>query len=101
MRNEAMKLNIGKALMIGAAACLAPALATPAVAQSKPQVQHTPKDWSYEIQDGKRVPKGNRVTNADGSWREELRQGNCVTIKERSAAGEYKESRECNPTKSQ
>ena len=33
----------------------------------------------------------------DGSWREEVRQGNCVTIKERSAAGEYKETRQCNP----
>jgi hypothetical protein len=44
------------------------------------------------------VPKGNRVTNPDGSWREEVRQGNCVTVKERSASGEYKETRQCNPT---
>ena len=58
--------------------------------------QATPKDWNYEIKDGKRVPKGNRVTNADGSWREEVRQGNCVTIKERTAAGEYKETRRCD-----
>ena len=43
------------------------------------------------------MPKGNRVTNADGSWREEVRQGNCVTIKEHSATGEYKETRQCNP----
>jgi hypothetical protein len=57
----------------------------------------TPKGFNYEIKDGKRVPKGNRVTNADGSWREEVKQGNCVTIKERSAAGEYKETRQCNP----
>jgi hypothetical protein len=57
----------------------------------------TPKNWSYEIKDGKRVPKGNRVTNSDGSWREEVKQGNCVTVKERSAAGEYKETRQCNP----
>lgn len=96
-----MTLNVGKALGIGAAACIAAALATAAVAQPKPQVQQTPKGWSYQIQDGKRVPKGDRVTKADGSWREELRQGNCVTVKERSAAGEYKESRECNPTKPQ
>lgn len=96
-----MKLNVAKALMIGAAAWLAPVLTTAAAAQAKPPVQQTPKGWSYEIQDGKRVPKGDRVTKADGSWREELRQGNCVTIKERSAAGEYKESRECNPTKPQ
>ena len=61
------------------------------------QDQKTPRGWSYEIKDGKRVPKGNRVTNPDGSWREEVRQGNCVTVKERSASGEYKETRQCNP----
>jgi hypothetical protein len=38
-----------------------------------------------------------REARPDGSWREEVRQGNCVTIKERSATGEYKESRQCNP----
>jgi len=59
--------------------------------------QATPKGWNYEIKDGKRVPKGgNRVTNADGSWREETRQGSCVTVKEKTAAGEYKESRRCD-----
>ena len=58
--------------------------------------QATPKGWNYEIKDGKRVPKGNRVTNADGSWREEVRQGKCVTVKEKSAAGEYKETRRCD-----
>jgi nicotinate-nucleotide pyrophosphorylase len=91
-----MKLTAGKALIVGAAACVAAAgFATAAYAQA--QNQQTPRGWSYEIKDGKRVPKGNRVTNADGSWREEVRQGNCVTIKERSAAGEYKETRQCNP----
>jgi hypothetical protein len=82
-----------KALVLGGVAFVAAALAIPASAQN----QQTPKGWSYEIKDGKRVPKGNRVTNADGSWREEVKQGNCVTIKERSAAGEYKETRQCNP----
>jgi hypothetical protein len=89
-----MKLDRRKALILGAAACVAAVgVATPAHAQN----QQTPKGWSYEIKDGKRVPKGNRVTNADGSWREEVRQGNCITIKERSASGEYKETRQCNP----
>ena len=68
-------------------------IATAAVAQR----QQTPRGWSYEIKDGKRVPKSNRITNADGSWREEVRQGNCVTIKERTASGEYRETRQCNP----
>jgi hypothetical protein len=72
--------------------------AVAAQAQPEPQGQQTPKGWNYEIRDGKRVPKANRVTNQDGSWREEMRQGNCVTIKERSASGEYKETRQCNPS---
>ena len=59
--------------------------------------QSTPKGWNYQIVNGQRVPKaGNRVTNPDGSWREEVRQGKCTTIKEKSAAGEYKESRSCD-----
>ena len=90
-----MNRTAKRALVLGAVALAATAgYATAASAQS----QQTPKGWSYEIKDGKRVPKaGNRVTNPDGSWREEVRQGNCVTIKERSASGEYKETRQCNP----
>jgi hypothetical protein len=91
-----MKPTVKRALLVGAGAMFAAAgFASAAYAQQ--QDQRTPKDWSYEIKDGKRVPKGSRVTNPDGSWREEVRQGNCVTIKERSAAGEYKETRQCNP----
>jgi hypothetical protein len=83
-------------LALGSVALVAAGgLATVAVAQS----QQTPKGWNYEIKDGKRVPKsGNRVNNPDGSWREEQRQGNCVTIKEMSKTGEYKETRQCNPS---
>jgi hypothetical protein len=89
---------IRKALIVGAVAIVAAGFASAAIAQSQGQDQQTPKGWNYEIKDGKRVPKaGNRVTNPDGSWREETRQGNCVTIKERSASGEYKETRQCNP----
>jgi hypothetical protein len=92
-----MKLTTRSVLTIGAVALVGGVgLATAAYAQQG-QDQRTPSGWSYEIKDGKRVPKGNRVTNPDGSWREEVRQGNCVTIKERSAAGEYKETRQCNP----
>jgi cytochrome c len=93
-----MSKTARKALIVGVIALAATAgYATAAAAQS----QQTPKGWNYEIRDGKRVPKaGNRVTNPDGSWREEVRQGNCLTIKERSAAGEYKETRQCNPSAS-
>jgi hypothetical protein len=48
------------------------------------------------IKDGKRVPKAQRVTNADGSWREEIRQGPCVTIREGSPQGEIKITRKCD-----
>ena len=85
-----------KALLIGGVAIAAAALGATAAAAAPDQ--KTPRGWSYEIKDGKRVPKGKRVTNADGSWREEIRQGNCVTIKEMSAQGEYKETRQCNPS---
>jgi hypothetical protein len=90
-----MRLN-SKIWLIGAAILVAAGgVASAAAAQQNAQ---TPKGWNYEIRDGKRVPKaGNRVTSPDGSWREEVRQGNCVTIKERSASGEYKETRQCNP----
>ena len=68
-----------------------------ATAQPAPGRQ-TPKGWSYDVnQRGQRVDRNNRVTNPDGSWREEIRQGNCVTVKERSATGEYKETRQCSP----
>ena len=58
--------------------------------------QTVPKNWSYEIKDGKRVPKGERVTNADGSWREEVRHGKCSTVREMTAKGEYKETHSCD-----
>ena len=88
-------IRLGRKAMVlaGVALVAAAGYATMASAQD----QKTPRGWSYEIKDGKRVPKGNRVTNPDGSWREEVRQGNCVTVKERSASGEYKETRQCNP----
>jgi hypothetical protein len=92
-----MKPTVRKTLVIGVAALVAVAGFASVTYAQQQQDQKTPRGWSYEIKDGKRVPKGNRVTNPDGSWREEVRQGNCVTIKERSAAGEYKETRQCNP----
>ena len=80
-------------LTFGAAALVATA-ASAAYAQATGG--STPSSWNYEIKDGKRVPKAERKTNADGSWREESRQGACVTVKEKTASGEYKESRRCD-----
>ena len=75
---------------------LAATAASAAYAQQTAGDQATPRNFNWEIKDGKRVPKGTRQTNADGSWREEIRQGKCLTIKEKSAAGEYKETRKCD-----
>lgn len=84
-----------KAILTATAAALA-ATAFAGIAAAQ-QSRPTPPKWGYELRDGKRVPRsGNRVSNPDGSWREEDRQGNCVTVKERSASGEYKETRQCN-----
>ena len=88
-----MKFNLAKALL--GTAALASAASNAAQAQ---QTRQTPKNWRYEVdQRGNRVDRTNRVTKPDGSWREETRQGNCVAIRERSASGEYRETRECNP----
>jgi hypothetical protein len=84
-----------KIVLMVAGVALAATAATAAYAQSGPD-QSTPRGFNWEIKDGKRVPKGQRQTNADGSWREEIRQGKCVTVKEKSASGEYKETRRCD-----
>lgn len=85
------------AMLAGAAVLVGVGFAGAAYAQANTNnAQATPKGWNYEIRDGKRVPKANRVTKADGSWREETRQGSCVTVKEKTASGEYKESRRCD-----
>jgi invasion protein IalB len=101
MRNAPMKsVSLLAIAVVGVA--LGAAVAWPMAARAqqtsdKPAAtQATPKGWSYEIVNGKRVPKGNRKVNADGSWSEEVRVGNCVTIKEHSASGDYKESRRCD-----
>ena len=70
---------------------------SPASAQKSDGAQaKTPSSWSYEVRNGRRVPRANRVTNSDGSWREEVRDGACVTTKTMSASGEYRETRECS-----
>jgi uncharacterized protein (DUF697 family) len=75
---------------------LAATAATAAYAQTAGADQATPKNFNWEIKDGKRVPKGQKQVNADGSWREEIRQGKCVTLKEKAPTGEYKETRTCD-----
>ena len=89
-----------KRLMVALAVAAGFGLASVAVAQAAPeaqaQTQPTPKGWNYALdKNGKRIAKGNRVTNPDGSWREEIGQGKCKTVKEMTAKGEYKESHSC------
>lgn len=80
-------LAFGAAALVATAASAAYAQATGA---------STPSSWNYEIKDGKRVPKADRKVNADGSWREETKRGACVTVKEKTPSGDYKESRRCD-----
>jgi hypothetical protein len=86
-----MTLAAGAAVVVAALAFGA----FPASAQKSGAEAKTPSNWSYEIRNGRRVPRATRVTQADGSWREEVRDGACVTVRTMSAAGEYRESREC------
>ena len=89
--SRTLKIVLG----VGALA-LAATAASAAYGQATTGDQATPKDFNWEIKDGKRVPKGQRQVNADGSWREEIRQGKCITTKEKSPTGEYKETRKCD-----
>ena len=83
-------------VMVAVVASLALGAWSPAVAQRGKGEVKTPDSWAYKIENGRRVPKGKRVTNPDGSWREEIRDGACVTLKEMSPAGEYRETRKCD-----
>ena len=102
VRNEPMKplhltiaagAVLGVVLALGAFGAFSPAEAQP---QGAKQAAKTPGNFSYDIVNGKRVPKAKRVTAADGSWREEVRDNGCVTIRTMSAAGEYRETRKCD-----
>jgi len=89
-------LHLGLAAIFVVGAVVGLAAVSPALAQRSEKAQgKTPENWSYEIRNGQRVPRGNRVTNPDGSWREEIRDGNCTTVRTMSAGGEYRESRQC------
>lgn len=95
---KALPLKPAHLLMTAAVALVASfafAAWSPAAAQRGKEAS-TPDGWAYKIENGRRVPKGQRVTNPDGSWREEIRDGACVTLKEMSAAGEYRETRKCD-----
>ncbi len=84
-----------KILLIVGGVALAATAASAAFAQSAPD-QATPKGFNWEIKDGKRVPKGAVTTAADGTTREEIRKGACVTIKEKSPDGTVRKTSKCD-----
>jgi hypothetical protein len=85
--------GLAVALAFGALGGFAPAEAQQPKAK---QASKTPPNFPYEIVDGRRVPRGKRMTAADGSWREEIKDGPCATVKELTASGEYREVRKCD-----
>ncbi|HEY7006014.1 MAG TPA: hypothetical protein VH392_05965 [Sphingomicrobium sp.] len=93
-----MKRTVRTVLIVGAIAFGATAAYAAAPAQN-PQ-QQTPKGWSWtQGKGGKRVERPSEVTtNPDGSTREVVRNGKCTTVKERTANGEYRETRQCDPS---
>lgn len=88
-----------KALLIG---CVAVGLAAgvtgtaSAEPQGRSQAQSTPDNfpWTFDKK-GNRVPKSQVVRGEDGTTREEVRRGNCVTIKERTPDGGVKSVTRC------
>ena len=93
MTRRAIMIVVGGVAVAALAA--GAAYAQSAGGQATSGTQNTP--FNYEIKDGKRVPKPtSKVTNADGSWREETRQGSCVTIKEGTPDGAVKTTRKCD-----
>lgn len=110
LAERALNTHIGKAftrgstmkplhLTVGAAAAVA-VLAlgawAPALAQKAKASAKTPSHFSYEIRNGRRVPKASRVQASDGSWKEEVRSGNCSTVRQQGPSGEYREVRKCD-----
>ncbi|HZF95001.1 MAG TPA: hypothetical protein VEZ20_09025 [Allosphingosinicella sp.] len=93
---KTVQMTLAAGAVFAIAAVALGAFGTPANAQKSDAQAKTPSNWSYEIRNGRRVPRGNRVTAADGSWREELRDGACTTVRTMSSSGEYRETRQCD-----
>lgn len=83
-----------KYLVIPITVALALSAGSPAFAQNAGKSARTPAGWSYDIRNGQRVPKANRIVREDGSWTEEVKQGNCKVTRE-GRDGEVREVRTC------
>ena len=85
--------RFGTVLLVSA--LVAFGLASAASAAPEKGTKDTPFNYKLDSK-GNRIPKGNKVIRADGSWREEIPQGNgCVLVKEMSADGVYRSFSEC------
>jgi hypothetical protein len=94
-----MRLFTSATIAIAVAAVGLGIAAVPLAASAQPAGQGcvSPPGMNYMICNGQRVPKpGNRVASPDGGWREESKQGNCMVVREKTANGEFKESRRCD-----
>jgi len=80
---------------VGAVIVAAGAAAVWASAPQQKDGRNTPPGWSYEVRNGQRVPRVPRKVNPDGSWTEEVRQGNCVVTRT-GRDGEVRETRKCD-----
>lgn len=86
-----------RAMIILLTACGVALAATAASAAfADPAAEATPKNFNYELKDGKRVPRAERTVGPDGVAREEVRKGSCVTVKEKSPNGDVKTSSRCD-----
>jgi uncharacterized membrane protein len=97
-----MSRTVIGAVIVGAIALGATAAyAAAAPAQNQQTQAQTPKGWNWTPgKNGARVERPSNVTtNPDGSTREVVPAGNCVTIKEKPAPGEYRLSSQCNKPK--
>jgi hypothetical protein len=87
---------MNKQMIVAAAAALLFGAGAPAAAYAADKSNaKTPDNFAYDIKNGKPVPKSKRVTAADGSWTEEVKQGNCVVTRT-GRSGEVREVRKCS-----
>lgn len=91
-----LHLTLGAVAAVAAAAVLAFGAWSPALAQKAKDSAKTPDSFSYDIRNGRRVPKDNRVLASDGSWKARSKSGECSTVREMSPSGEYREVRKCD-----
>ena len=90
-------LRMTKLVLIASAALVAAGTASAAFAQGDPAKKSGTEQWGYTVKDGQKIPVGTRVNNPDGTWREEIKKGDCVTVKERTASGEIRKTDSCKP----